>query len=230
MGGPDLLGGLATDAAALAALLGSLPGDAFDRPTPCAAWDVRHLIAHLYRDFERVPEALSAVTADVPDTDWLSYWSYDRGTNQAQTQDRAARIAGRFHTAEALVGGFCELLDGALGIARGVSSDPSPSILLPWGGVISFDDLLRTRWVELVVHSIDLTDALGRHVVASVDGVQAVVDTLDGLAGVPLSRLAPWAGGDPVDYVRAGTGRRALATAEEAAMGRTVSAGFPLLA
>src|SRR2546423_434411 len=98
-----VLDGLTADSAALVALLGSLRGPDFARATPCAAWDGTHLTAHLYRDSERTPEALAAVTDESVDTDSLTYWRYDRAENQAQTQARATSIAAAFASPKALV-------------------------------------------------------------------------------------------------------------------------------
>ena len=55
-----------------AASLGSLPRAAFALPTPRGVWDVPHLLAHLYLDFERTPDALAAPTVELADTDRLS--------------------------------------------------------------------------------------------------------------------------------------------------------------
>ncbi|HKF91532.1 MAG TPA: maleylpyruvate isomerase N-terminal domain-containing protein, partial [Acidimicrobiia bacterium] len=49
-------------------LLLNLPEQEFARPTRLQPWDVHHLVAHLYRDLERVPLALQergpAMSAD----------------------------------------------------------------------------------------------------------------------------------------------------------------------
>jgi uncharacterized protein (TIGR03083 family) len=225
-----VLAGIDADGAVLVALLGSLHPADFARATPCAAWDVTHLVAHLYRDFERVPEALASPTSESPDTDWISYWAYDRPTNQAQTQDRARRITARLDTPAALVTGFTDMLADALTRARSTPT-PWPNTRLAWGPVVSFDDLLRTRWLELVVHSLDLTDALGRTPLVSPEGLAFTAATLDGLAGRALSAELGWS--SPADYVRAGTGRRALTDEDRArldGLDPALASRFPLLA
>jgi uncharacterized protein (TIGR03083 family) len=236
--GHAVLAGIEADAAALAASLGSLRPADFARPTPCAAWDVAHLVAHLYRDFERVPEALAARTTEPADTDWLSYWSYDRPTNQVQTQDRAGQILARFETPSALVRALAELLADALGAARaaigvtgtgsrGQDRGPVGNVRLPWGPVIAFDDFLQTRWVGLAVHSLDMADALGTRHSVSPEGLRFTAHTLDGLAGQPLSTARAW---PAEDYIRVGTGRRELTGEEAAQLGPAMTARFPLLA
>jgi hypothetical protein len=50
------------------ALDGLSEGD-FALPTRCTAWDVKELLAHLYRDIERLPVALAEPEPPEADTD-----------------------------------------------------------------------------------------------------------------------------------------------------------------
>jgi uncharacterized protein (TIGR03083 family) len=235
MDGRSVVAGVRADADTMLALLVALPHEAFARPTPCAAWDVAHLVAHLYRDFERIPEALGEVTDDRPDTDHVSYWRYDRAENQAGTQARADAILARFGTVEALVQALVEIVDQALRLAateaEGAGRLPR-AVRLPWGWVIGFDELVATRWVELIVHALDLTTALGVPDCVSDAGLAFVADTLDGLGGpeVRLSAALPWTA---ATYIRAATGRAPLSADGRAGLARLdpeLVARFPLLA
>lgn len=228
MEGPQLVAGIARDVDALAALLGSLPRAVFALPTPCAAWDVTHLLAHLYRDFERIPDALAAPTTDPADTDRLSYWSYDRPETQVRTQDRARAIVERFGSPGALLPAFSHLCAGALAqAAAAVAGTPAQRVRLPWGPVMEFDEFLATRWLELVVHAQDVGDAVGRDPGLSSEGLAFTARILDGLAGAALSDRVSWSHGD---YIRAATGRKALTSADFGALRDEVAARFPLIA
>jgi uncharacterized protein (TIGR03083 family) len=233
-----VIAGIRADADALVASLTSLPPAAFDGPTPCAAWDVRHLVAHLYRDFERLPESSAARTTALADTDEISYWRYDRATNQQQSQDRATLIASRFKSPARLVTALAEMIDSALTLARSEPQAPPRNIRLPWGPVISFDDLLRTRWVELVVHSLDLADALDAPPTPSPAGLAftaRVLDTLATLAGsepesgqASAVSLRGWP--DAAHYIRVMTGRRRLGADDLALIGPDLVDRLPLIA
>jgi hypothetical protein len=43
------------------------------------------------------------------------------------------------------------------------------------------DEFLKTRIVEIVVHSLDMTDALGDPPIATLEGVSTTVTVLEGL-------------------------------------------------
>jgi uncharacterized protein (TIGR03083 family) len=230
--------GIRADAGALVASLTSLPPAAFDRPTPCAAWDVRHLVAHLYRDFERVPESSAARTMASADTDEISYWQYNRATNHRQSQDRASLIASRFESPATLVTALAQVIDTALTLARLEPPAPQMNVRLPWGPVITFDDLLRTRWVELVVHSLDLADALDAPPTPSLAGLEFTTHTLGALAALASGEsegdegsavsLRGWP--DAAHYIRAMTGRRSLGADDLALVGPDLAARLPLIA
>ncbi|MDQ1437552.1 MAG: hypothetical protein QOK43_1181 [Acidimicrobiaceae bacterium] len=203
-GRQGLLAGIAVDADAVLELVRGRPDADFQRPTPCPAWDVAHLLAHLVRDFERVPEGLDAgLVVDAPiDADRLSYWRYDRAENQVGTQRRAVEIMGRFGSPAAVVDGLEAMVDAALRTAR--DAPARALVRVPWGWVMDLDELLATRWVGLAVHSLDLTSALGVPDAVSDEGLAFTVGVLDGLAGRPLSAER---GLPPADYIRAATGR-----------------------
>jgi uncharacterized protein (TIGR03083 family) len=186
-----VLAGIKADSDALLQRLREAPEGAFALPTPCAAWDVAHLVAHLHRDFERVGWALASATDEPPDHDRVTYWHYDRAENQARTQERARGAVERFGTPAALVDALDAMVAEALDLSAGAAA---PLVVrLTWGPVIDFDEFLATRWLELVVHSLDLTTALGQDDCVSADGLSVVVDILDRLAGRPVSaEAAPW--------------------------------------
>lgn len=180
-----MLAGIRADADAVLQRLREASEAAFALPTPCAAWDVAHLVAHLHRDFERVGWALASATDEPPDHDRVTYWHYDRVENQARTQERARAAVERFGTPTALVDALDDMVAEAVGLAAAATT---PLVVrLTWGPVIDVDEFLATRWLELVVHSLDLTTALGQDDCVSGGGLALVLDILDRLAGRALS-------------------------------------------
>lgn len=222
----QLLAGIRTDADAVMRRLRRVPDQAFSLPTPCAAWDVAHLLAHLHRDFERVGQAVASAADQPPDHDRVSYWLYDRPENQVRTQERARAAVQELGSPTAIVDAFDAMVAEALDLATGAA--PGLVVRLTWGPVIDLDEFLATRWLELAVHSLDLAVALGHDDDVSADGLALVVDILDRLAGRPLSQEG---GGWPAPaYIRAATGRAALSAEDGARLGAAMAARFPLLA
>jgi hypothetical protein len=174
------------------------------------------VVAHLYRDFERVGQAVASPTEDRPDRDRVTYWHYDRAENQARTQALADQHVARFGDGPALV----DALDGmiAAAVSDAAAAPADLVVRLTWGPVMAFDEFLATRWLELVVHSLDVTDGLARPPVATDAGLALVAGILDRLAARPLSADL---GLTPADYIRAATGRAAAPDPDP---------GFPLLA
>ena len=225
-----MLAGIGADADALLAVLRTAPDEAFALPTPCAAWDVAHLVAHLHRDFERVGWALASATDERPDHNRVTYWHYDRAENQAVTQQRAIATVERLGTPAALVDALDAMVAEALALSAAAPPAPAPVVRLTWGPVMELDEFLATRWLELVVHSLDLTTALGVVDCVSAEGVAVVVDILDSLAGRPLSAELAGAGLDAPAYIRAATGRTGLPPEAATRLNADTVAKFPLLA
>lgn len=191
-----MIEGIRRDLDALAAVLRDVPEDGFTIPTPCAAWDLQHLVAHLYRDFHRILDAVEAQTDAEPDTDRYSYWNYDRDVNQATTQQRAKEIVADFESATALAEAFVVLGHRALDVAIRTPGDTV--VRTTWGPVMRFEEFLATRWVELAVHSLDVTDALGRSPVVSDEGLAFTADAL----GLSLADCIRWHTGRTGDSSR----------------------------
>jgi uncharacterized protein (TIGR03083 family) len=214
---------LAAECEAVTTLLLDLDEHDFHRPTRCPPWDVRHLTAHLYRDFERIPIALAHPARQQPDTDRVGYWrSYDPATNQQRTQARAAAIAARYATGRRLARSFHTLWRDALGQATRVDHD---QVVVTWGPVMRLEDFLATRIVEIAVHGLDLTDALARSPVLTPAAGQAVVEVLYALLGAGLPGELGW---NQVVFIDKATGRAELTDAERDRLGN-LATRFPLI-
>ncbi|MEE1929854.1 sterol carrier family protein [Streptomyces sp. TRM 70351] len=130
------------------------------RPTALPGWDVHHLLVHVAGQIDAVPRLLAepAPTAARAQTD-LTTWALRTGGYaellDARTREDAARAAGEAGAAAA-IDAAAEELEPVLEMA--VRED----VLLPHRfGAMRALDFAVTRLVELVVHTDDLTRALG---------------------------------------------------------------------
>jgi hypothetical protein len=73
-------------------------------------------------------------------------------------------------------------------------------------GLIRLSEYVRTRVVEVTIHTMDLRDALGLAPDPSDEGLRVTCDVLRGLLGIDTLAL----GIDEVHFALAGTGRAAL--------------------
>lgn len=131
--------------------LEQVPESSFGRPTVLDGWDVRFLVAHLVqslRGFVRV-NALPDHERPLSPSQYVSQYAPSAAAIEASTREAAGDLS-----AVQLRAAFGE----ALSAAR--LSDPVAAVLAGPRGPISAADWLRTRILELVVHSDDLARSL----------------------------------------------------------------------
>ncbi len=196
----------------------------FSRPTRLPAWNVKELLGHLYRGIDRTNWALDDDEPVVPDEDSVSYWrrlnpSYD----STHIADRAKEIADRFSSGQELAAAWDELWRRALG--RAANTDPDRPVKT-WEPVLTLEDFLRTRVLEVAVHRADLMNALGLPPAPSEGGLDITQEILLGLVDADITALPDW---DGVEFIEKGTGRRPLSDEDRQALG-DLADGFPLLA
>ncbi len=196
----------------------------FARPTRLPAWNVKELLAHMYRDIERTIVGLGEEPPHETDTDAVSYWRrYDPVADAASIADRSKTRAASYGTGRELALVWDDMWPHALDLAEGeVPSRPT----VTWGPVLTLDEFLKTRALEITVHGIDMALALGRQPWATEEGVSVVTDILRGLLGGELPEGLGW---DDLTFVDKGTGRAPLTDEERTILGTKADA-FPLLA
>jgi len=202
----------------------ALSEEDFARPTRLPAWNVKELLAHMYRDVERTIVGLGEEPPAETDTDAVSYWRrYDPVADAASIADRSKTRAASYGTGRELALVWDDMWPHALGLAEGeVPSRP----IVTWGPVLTLDEFLKTRALEVTVHGMDMALALGREPWATEEGVSVVTDILRGLLGGELPQGLGW---DDLTFIDKGTGRATL-TDEERTMLRASAEAFPLLA
>jgi hypothetical protein len=184
---------------------------------------VKELLGHVYRDVDRLGTALAA-PGDLPaEEDAVSYWrTYDPVADGPDIANRAKEIADAYATGADLARAFDEMWQAR--VAAAGEADPSRSVQT-FGPVLRLDEFLRTRVLELVVHRLDLLEALGRRRDVDPRAAPIVIALLDGLLGEQRPSALGWT---DVEYIEAGTGRRPISAEERATLGG-LAERFPLL-
>jgi uncharacterized protein (TIGR03083 family) len=204
----------------------TLSEEEFERPTRCPAWNVKELLGHMYRDVDRANTGLAAPPPPGIDTDSVSYWRrYDpapRSQDSVDVADRAKQIAGEFETGSGLADAWDQMWRTA--IDRAGEEDPDRHIVT-WGPVLTLEEFLKTRVLEITIHGADLADALRRAPWASEAGVRITKEILLGLLGQELPEALGW---DDLTFVEKGSGRGAITNDERAILG-SLADRFPLM-
>jgi uncharacterized protein (TIGR03083 family) len=209
---------LATDACL------ELPEAHFARPTRLPAWNVKQLLAHMWRDMDRLRSALGDEPPEAADADAMTYWrAYDPAARGPEIAGRAREVAARFATGGQLAADFERTWTEGVALATG---EPPDRLIATWGPTMRLDEFLATRVVEIAVHGLDLAHALDRRPWLSREGSGIVRRILDGLLDAELPLLIGW---DELAFIEAGTGRRRLDEMDRAILG-DLAERFPLLA
>jgi uncharacterized protein (TIGR03083 family) len=193
------------EAANLSTALESVAEAEFDLPTRCPPWTVGALLAHVGMATDRVIVMLDEPAPPEADTDAVGYYSPDirfsPATNRARV-DGAVGAAARAGSGAALATRFAQTWRDAH--AAVAAQDPGRVVRTRHGDAMRLDDFLVTRVVELVVHGLDLADALDRP-----------PWTDDGALDVVAGLLTPNPPDDRMMLVRVATGRAGPVDAEK---------------
>ena len=218
----DPLEALAEECEEVSKVVLDLLEDDFARPTRCSAWNLKELLAHMYRDVDRTNVGLSTPSPPEATRDSITYWtSYDPVTDGRDIADRARELAAGYSGTE-LAEAWDEMWRRA--VAAAGQADRA-RLLVTWGPILTLDEFLKTRVFEITVHRMDLEDALGRKGWGTDRAVAIVDETLEGLLGVEPPSDLEW---DVVDFIEAGTGRRPLTAGERKILG-PLADRFPLM-
>ncbi|PPH46473.1 mycothiol maleylpyruvate isomerase [Rathayibacter sp. AY1C9] len=166
-------------AAALIGLLAQVREDQWEQPG-LGVWDVRGLAGHASRAVLTVEAYLLAPEPPEPTIeDALDYYAALAGN----VADPAA-VARRGVEAGLLLGDRpAQALAEAAGRAVELVAAQRPGRLVAVGGhAIELDEYLRTRLLELVVHTLDLSRATGIPHVLPAEAVEACIALTGGLA------------------------------------------------
>src|SRR5262245_51557244 len=145
---------LAAQQEELAGLLGPLDDDDWQRPSPCAGWDVSDVVLHLAQTNE-----MAIASARGTLWDWLAEIGRELGI-EANVDDGAGYMVERERgEPNAVVHARWRMSVDALAHAL---ADTDPSARLLWvAGELSCRTLATTRLAETWIHTTDVAEGLG---------------------------------------------------------------------
>src|SRR6266542_2941633 len=121
----DPLDALRAECELFSELVLGLPEEDFARPTRLPAWNVKELVAHLYRTINRINTGLDQTAPPEPDYDSVTYWrSYDPAVDSSNILDRAKELASSFGSVQELASAWDEMWPRAR--PGRAPSDPGP--------------------------------------------------------------------------------------------------------
>jgi uncharacterized protein (TIGR03083 family) len=211
---------LAREVGSVGQLLHALKPKQWELPTRCPPLTVRELTAHMMRGAMRIEEMLEKGPVDAePEKDAVTYFQFDAGDEGPVIVKRAQEAAATF-PADLAKGWDLEWTKALQRARMHIGDDPVlPNVF----GLIRLSEYLKTRCVEVVVHHMDLDDALGRKPHPDAGALEIVGDVLRGLLGTDLRPL----GVDDVRFALIGTGRAPLNDDERRMLG-PLAEKFPL--
>jgi uncharacterized protein (TIGR03083 family) len=221
---PEALDALRVECELVSEAVLSLPEGEFGRATRCPDWNVMELLAHMYRDVERIIVGLSKDPPYETDADAITYWtSYDPAADAADIADRAKARAASYGSPGDLAIVWDDMWRRAVDLAQ---DEPPIRIIATWGPALTLEEFLKTRALEITVHGIDMALALGRDPWTTEEGADVTIRVLRGILGSEPPPELEW---DELTFIDKGTGRSALTADERAALGELADR-FPLLA
>ncbi|MFF0154851.1 maleylpyruvate isomerase N-terminal domain-containing protein [Micromonospora sp. NPDC005203] len=209
------------ECAQLTEILAELVDADLDRPTTCAPWTVRELIAHVRTGVGRLTDMLAAPAPPRAEVDAAGYFGRAKFTPSVD----ADRIAGGRRDASRVDRAtLATAMDRAwrASDAAVAAAPPDRVVGTRHGDAMGVTEFLRTRVVEVGVHGLDLAAALGRPPWLTPPAAEVIADLLTG--GRPTPAGLRW---DQLTLIRKTTGRAALTVPERAAID---AAGFRWLA
>ncbi|MFI7491453.1 maleylpyruvate isomerase N-terminal domain-containing protein [Micromonospora echinaurantiaca] len=209
--------GFRDECARLGEVLRDLDEADFDRPTGCAPWTVRELLAHVRTGAGRVVDMLAAPAPARAEVDAAGYFGAAKFA-PAVDADRidAGRREARELDGAALVADFDRAWRATLDAVD--AQPPGRVVRTRHGDAMALGEFLRTRVVEVAVHGLDLAAALDRRPWLTPAAAEVVADLLTG--GHPAPAELGW---DRLTLIRKTTGRADLTDAERATVD---AAGF----
>ena len=209
---------LAREVGSVGQLLHTLKPKQWEQATRCPPMNVRELAAHMLRGAVRIEEMIEAGPVDAePERDGITYFQSVTVSGEIvkRAQEASAGLPQDLARAWDL-----EWTKGLQRARMYVNEDP---VLRNVYGLIRLTEYLKTRCVEVVIHHMDLDDALGRKQHPDREALEITGDILRGLLGTDLRPV----GVDDVRFALIGTGRAPLNDDERQMLG-PLAQKFPL--
>ena len=218
------LSALREECAQVSEALSQIEDAEFDGPTRCSEWSVKEMLAHLYRGIDNIAVYIAVPEPEEVTHDSVTYWGYDVAEESPAVADRAKELAAAHASGASLVKAWNARWPEVLNEAA--RADPARRVAT-WGPVLTLDEYLRTRVVEVVVHHMDLEDAFGRTCWGTDEAVGIVDEILVDLLGKEPPHELDW---DVIEFIERATGRKDLSEHERTLLGVRAANRFPLIA
>jgi len=194
---------LAREVGSVGQLLHTLKPKQWVLPTRCAPLTVRELSAHMLRGAVRIEEMLDAGPVDAePEKDAITYFQFD-ATDEGPVIVKRAQEAAASFPADLARAWDLEWTKALQRTRMNLGDDPVlPNVF----GLIRLSEYLKTRIVEVVIHHMDVDDALGKKPHPDPGALEITADVLPALPGTDLRPL----GADDARFALIGTGRASL--------------------
>lgn len=214
-----VLGALRAECDRTGEFLETLTAGDLGQPTRCPPLSVHELAAHAWRGSRRIIQMIDAgARDDEAEKSAITYFQYDAAAEAPSIVQRAQEVAKTFEP-EVWGPGW----DEALGKAG-----PHMQIDAVYDtvfGRMHLSEYLKTRVVEVVIHAMDMREALNLSPDPTQPGLTVCCDVLRGLLGADVRPL----GIDDVRFAETATGRATLDDAEREMLGPLADL-FPVLA
>jgi hypothetical protein len=203
--------------AALRAAVTGLPDEDFARPSGCTGWLVRDLVCHLIIDAQDVLITLVTPAETEPTVDAVTYWNVvEPPTGEDPLDALIPRLAAAYEEPR-LLKFHLDDVGSAAGRAAGLA-DPAARVGTR-DEVLTAGEYLSAYVLEWTLHHLDLIVHLPAVPGPPAEGLARSRAMLERIAGTPFP-----ASFTDQDALLVGTGRRAPADAEKAALGDLVEA------
>lgn len=213
---------LAREVGEVGKLLHKLRAGDWEKPTRCAPMTVKDLTAHMLRGASRIVEILgNDPVDDQPEKDGVTYWQVELVAEAPAIAARAQQDASAFASPKDLLVAWDE---GWIKALRAVRAADADAVRPTTFGLMTMSEYLRTRCIEVVIHHMDLDDALGKDIHPDPAALTVVGDVLRGLLGTDLRPV----GIDDERFALTATGRATLTDEEKTYLGPLANR-FPLL-
>jgi hypothetical protein len=215
----------------LRALVDGLSDEEFGRPTRCPGWSVAELVVHCEVMLVMLVGDNAIPAAGEPESRRVDVYRYDPEApvpfDPSITVSQLVRDAVIGQVAGRGPGQLREAMRVAVDRALdGLQDIPADRLIRrPDKRLMTFGELLASRYVEFGIHMMDIAEATGHEESVPPAAAAIVIGILDELLGGPLPASLGW---DATTYILTGSGRRQLEPAERDALG-PVADRFPLL-
>lgn len=199
-----------------------LPDEDFSQPSGCTGWLVRDLVCHLIIDAQDILITLVTPAATKPTRNAVTYWDVTRTPPAGDDPLDAltVRLAAAYQEPR-LLKFHLDDIGSAAGRAAGLA-DPNLRVSTR-DEVLTAGDYLCAYVMEWTLHHLDLIAHLPDAAEPPAEGLARSREMLEEIAGAAFP-----ASFSDKDALLAGTGRRAPAGAEKAALGE-LAAKLPLV-